>query len=59
MLLLDNLVNPKRLVLEEINDNMITENKPDKFIYRTKLFEILCKHSRKKPDHPQIQRCRP
>ena len=26
------------------NDNMITDVKPDKFIYRAKLFEILNKH---------------
>ena len=31
-------------LMEEINDNMITDNKPDKFIYRTKLFEILGRH---------------
>jgi len=31
-------------MMEEINDNMIT-GKPDKFIYRTKLFEILHKYS--------------
>jgi len=31
-------------LLEEINDNMITENRPDKFIYRARLFEILDKY---------------
>jgi len=31
-------------LLEEINDNMISDNKKDKFIYREKLFEILKKH---------------
>ena len=32
-------------MMEEINDNMITDSMPDKFIYRTKLFEILHKYS--------------
>ena len=31
-------------LMEEINDSMITDNKPDKFIYRTKLLEILRTH---------------
>ena len=33
-----------QLMIEEINDNMINGKKPDKFIYRTKLFEILDKY---------------
>ena len=41
-------------LIEEINDNMITDRKPDKFIYRTKLFEILDRHFglRKELQHP-------
>ena len=41
-------------LIEEINDNMITDGKSDKFIYRAKLFGILDKHlhSRKKLQHP-------
>ena len=31
-------------LMEEINDDMITDDKPDKYIYRTKLFEILRRH---------------
>ena len=38
-------MNPKlHPLIEEINDNMITDKKADKFIYRTKLFDILDKH---------------
>jgi len=48
-------------MIEEINDNMLTDAMPDKFIYRAKLFEILDKYLvlRKKLEHPQIKRCRP
>lgn len=28
-------------MIEEINNNMITDNRPDKSIYRTKLLEII------------------
>lgn len=33
-------------MMEEINDNVITDSKPDKFIYRTKLLEILGRYLR-------------
>ncbi len=31
-------------MIEEMNDNMIANGKSDKFIYRTKLLEILGRH---------------
>ena len=31
-------------MIEEINNSMITDNRPNKFIYRTELFEILHRH---------------
>jgi hypothetical protein len=41
-------------LIEEINDNMLTDGKSDKFIYRAKLLEILDKYLvlRKKLQHP-------